>query len=117
MQVMLKSTALLCLGLAALVSAAGVCPAADPAGNVPEFPAVTAAMKEFVARENIAGAVTVVARSASAFSTHSRVRGFIQYAAFLDNLTQEEVVPRQALAHLGGRANQKVHAEPHVGLT
>jgi len=48
------------LGLAALVPAA-VCQAAEPAGDVPEFPAVTAAMKEFVAKENIAGAVTVVA--------------------------------------------------------
>jgi len=61
MQAMLKPTAFLCLGLAALIAGAGVCSAADPAGNVPEFPAVTAAMKEFVARENIAGAVTVVA--------------------------------------------------------
>ena len=48
------------LGLAALVSPA-ICRAAQPQGDGPEFPAVTAAMKEFVAKENIAGAVTVVA--------------------------------------------------------
>ncbi|MCX5683011.1 MAG: serine hydrolase [Planctomycetota bacterium] len=56
----LKPAALLCLSLAALLSAA-LCPAAQPQGEMPEFPAVTAAMKEFVAKENIAGAVTVVA--------------------------------------------------------
>jgi len=60
MQSLTQRTALLCLGLAALLAPA-ICQAAQPQADVPEFPAVTAAMKEFVAKKNIAGAVTLVA--------------------------------------------------------
>jgi CubicO group peptidase (beta-lactamase class C family) len=56
----LRRTALLCLSLAALLSAT-LCPAAQPQGEAPEFPAVTSAMKEIVAKKDVAGVVTLVA--------------------------------------------------------
>jgi len=61
MQSLLKRTALLCLSLAALLSAAALSLAAQPQGDVPEFPAVTSAMKECIAKKDVAGVVTLVA--------------------------------------------------------
>jgi CubicO group peptidase (beta-lactamase class C family) len=61
MQSPLKRTALLCLSLAALLSAAALSLAAQPQGDVPEFPAVTSAMKECLAKKDVAGVVTLVA--------------------------------------------------------
>jgi CubicO group peptidase (beta-lactamase class C family) len=60
-QSLLKRTALLCLSLAALPCAAAVCLATQPQGDVPEFAAVTSAMKELVAKKDVAGVVTLVA--------------------------------------------------------
>jgi CubicO group peptidase (beta-lactamase class C family) len=44
-----------------LVVSVAACMAGQPQEKSPEFPAVTAAMKDFVAKETISGAVTVVA--------------------------------------------------------
>jgi len=61
----LLAGALLCAALAGCALTAAPPPAAGPAaraqGDFPEFPAVSGAMREFVAQKEIAGAVTLVA--------------------------------------------------------
>lgn len=61
----LLAGALLCASLAGCTLGANSPPAAGPAarpqGDFPEFPAVSGAMREFVAKKEIAGAVTLVA--------------------------------------------------------
>jgi hypothetical protein len=58
-----------------------------------------------------------VAKSFSAFSIHSAVRGFIQDFALVHHFMEEIIVEREPGPDLLGRADQKLHRYARSGLS
>ena len=58
---------------------------------------------------------STIAKSPSALATHSRVIGFIEHLALLEDVADERIAHGQARAHLFGRPDEQVQGERRPG--